>query len=133
MTGNKAAGVRARKSLQDLKLLAQELRITIQRCKTETMQPRAFGEGQMFQTNFTTEGLAQDAFMSSSASAIMTAPSPSLAMSTSAPATVIMSQPIFHPALIPMSTTPMPTMVESNITTFHDGTCSLPPTSHSAM
>lgn len=33
--GNKAAGVRARKSLQTLKKLAQELRVSIQRCKSE--------------------------------------------------------------------------------------------------
>lgn len=39
-TGNKAAGVRARKWLQDLKQLAQDLRIAIQRCKTENEQAR---------------------------------------------------------------------------------------------
>jgi hypothetical protein len=33
--GNKAAGVRARKKLQTLKALAQELRINIQKCKAE--------------------------------------------------------------------------------------------------
>lgn len=38
--GNKAAGVRARKALQDLKTLAQELRVAIQRCKSESAQAR---------------------------------------------------------------------------------------------
>lgn len=38
--GNKAAGVRARKSLQDLKQLAQDLRVAIQRCKTENAHLR---------------------------------------------------------------------------------------------
>lgn len=44
--GNKAAGVRARKALQDLKSLAQELRVAIQRCKTETAQLRLMEQGQ---------------------------------------------------------------------------------------
>ncbi|CAN8064441.1 unnamed protein product [Agarophyton chilense] len=38
--GNKAAGVRARKALQDLKTLAQELRVAIQRCKSESAHAR---------------------------------------------------------------------------------------------
>lgn len=33
--GNKAAGVRARKKLQTLKALAQDLRVSIQKCKAE--------------------------------------------------------------------------------------------------
>lgn len=33
--GNKAAGVRARKHLQELKTIAQELRVLIQKCKSE--------------------------------------------------------------------------------------------------
>lgn len=33
--GNKAAGVRARKKLQQLKSLSQELRVNIQKCKAE--------------------------------------------------------------------------------------------------
>lgn len=40
MTGNKAAAVRARKALQDLKTLAQELRVAIQRCKSESAHAR---------------------------------------------------------------------------------------------
>lgn len=44
--GNKAAGVRARKALQDLKTLAQELRVAIQRCKTETAHARILERNQ---------------------------------------------------------------------------------------
>lgn len=43
--GNKAAGVRARKKLQALKTLAQELRVNIQRCKAELAGGAGAGGG----------------------------------------------------------------------------------------
>ena len=46
MAGNKAAGVRARKALQDLKALAQELRVAIQRCKSESAHVRLLEQQQ---------------------------------------------------------------------------------------
>lgn len=46
LPGNKAAGVRARKALQDLKALAQELRVAIQRCKSESAQVRLLEQQQ---------------------------------------------------------------------------------------
>lgn len=56
--GNKAAGVRARKSLQDLKLLAQELRIAIQRCKSENAQARLVDWGNTDFAHTPSHGLA---------------------------------------------------------------------------
>lgn len=41
--GNKAAGVRARKYLQQLKLIAQELRVLIQQCKSEAAETAGGG------------------------------------------------------------------------------------------
>lgn len=47
--GNKAAGVRARKALQDLKQLAQELRVAIQRCKSESAHARLVERNEILQ------------------------------------------------------------------------------------